>query len=37
MDATHIGDLETSDIKMIPFTPLVLTAWTRALGGYTWF
>ena len=31
-----IGDLETSDIKMIPFTTLVLTAWTMALGGYTW-
>jgi len=32
-----IGDLETSNINMIPFTTLVLTAWSLALGGYTWY
>ena len=32
-----IGDLETSNINMIPFTTLVLIAWSLALGGYTWY
>ena len=32
-----IGDLETSNINMIPFTILVLTAWSLALGGCTWY
>ena len=33
----NIGDLETSNINIIPFTTLVLTAWSLSLGGYTWY
>ena len=33
-----IGDIEISNnSSVIPFTTLVLTAWSLALGGYTWY